>query len=108
MSSASMSGSHGKSHESAADATVTRVRQAADEAIDSTARYAKGKTEAAEGVAKEAIDRTARASTGAAEAVRSFGSETIELTRRTVEQHPLASLGVAAAIGFLIGSILRR
>jgi len=108
MTSSNQTGGQAKSSESGAEETVRRARHAADEAIDSAAKYAKGKTEQAEGIAMEAVDRAKHAGTGAADATRSLGSESVDFARRIVEQNPLASVGVAAAIGFLIGSMLRR
>lgn len=93
-----------KTFESSADETVTQARRVADDAIDSTARYAKGRTEEAEGIARDAVGKAA----SAAEAAKSFGADSVDFARRVVEQHPLASVGVATAIGFLIGSMLRR
>ncbi len=72
-------------------------------------------TERVAGVAHQTVDRLAERAAHAEERVRQgtgrvedYGRETVDSISRYVHEHPLASLGIAAAAGFVLSSLLRR
>lgn len=72
-------------------------------------------TERVAGAAHETVDHLAEHAAQAEERVRrgteraeTYGKDAADSVTRYVQEHPLASLGIAAAAGFVLSALLRR
>lgn len=74
-----------------------------------------GTTDRLSKVAHDAVDRIAERGSHAEERIRDVGRRTADRSRETIdtipqyiERHPYRALGIAAAVGVVIGALLRR
>jgi len=91
----------------AARDTVNRVADAASETVDRWSATAQDAVERASDAASEYANRAANAASGYADQLTGTGERLLEDARDYIGAHPLRTLGIAAAAGFLIGRMMR-
>jgi ElaB/YqjD/DUF883 family membrane-anchored ribosome-binding protein len=98
---------------SGAHDVVDRAQSAASDAADEAVRRAKPVLDRAARAAHHAVDRAAGAATPAAdwlsaqaEAVRTAPDRIAENGREAISNHPWKAVGIALALGLLLGRVL--
>jgi ElaB/YqjD/DUF883 family membrane-anchored ribosome-binding protein len=91
----------------AAREAVNRIADAASETVDRWSANAEDAVERASDAASDYANRAANAASGYAGRLTYRGERLIEDTRDYIGAHPLRTVGIAAAAGFLIGRLMR-
>ncbi|MGA7799664.1 MAG: hypothetical protein WCC36_02545 [Gammaproteobacteria bacterium] len=83
--------------------------------VNESAESMHGTTDRVSKAAHEAVDKMAERGGHAEERIRDVGRRTVDRSRETidtipqyVERHPYRALGIAAAVGVVLGALLRR
>jgi ElaB protein len=91
----------------AARETVDRLANAASETVDRWSANAEDAVERVSDAASEYTNRAASAASEYAGRLGETGGHLVEDARDYIGAHPLRTLGIAAAAGFLIGRMMR-
>ena len=99
-----------KSDDPAAElaAQIQEIRDDIGKLSDIVTRLATQKLDETTGMAQEGLEDFARRGQEAADQLRGKAKEHLASVENTIENKPFASVLVALAIGFFVGSVMRR
>ncbi len=99
-----------KSDDPAAElaAQIQEIRDDISKLSDIVTRLATQKLDETSGIARDTLDDLARRGQEAADQLRSQAKAHMSSVEHTIEDKPFASVLVALAIGFFVGSVMRR
>ncbi len=105
-----MSQNRTKSDDPAAElaAQIQEIRDDIGKLSDIVTRLATQKLDETTGMAREGLDEFARRGQEAADQLRGKAKEHLASVEHTIEDKPLVAVLVALAVGFFVGTVMRR